>query len=101
MANENTNTKDQWKERELGGLWKCTSKSGNKMLTGKINGVSVMIIPNKFKSENERAPDYRVYKMEDQVPQGNAGTQPAAAPPKKAASKPAPPKPTQDDDVDF
>jgi uncharacterized protein (DUF736 family) len=65
MANQNQN---EWRERELGALWKKKSDSGATRLTGKlkINGkeINVVIFPNKFKADNEKAPDFRVYLSE-------------------------------------
>lgn len=52
------------KEDELGGLWLRTSAKGTKFMTGKINGVDVVIFKNTMKQEGEKTPDYRVYKSQ-------------------------------------
>ena len=44
---------------ELGALWERTSAKGRYM-TGEINGVKVVVFPNK--SDNEKAPQWRVLK---------------------------------------
>lgn len=96
----NTNAKNDWKEREIGALWEKKSQAGNTMLTGKINDVPVIIMVNKFKSENPNAPDYRVYKSEEK-----GRPQQASPAPTKAKSQKAPPTPPPDtpasEDVDF
>jgi len=43
----------------FGGLWKNTSKSGKTYLSGYFGDAKLMIFPNK--SDNEKAPDYKVY----------------------------------------
>jgi uncharacterized protein (DUF736 family) len=64
MANQN----DEWRKRELGALWKKKTNKGSVMLTGKITvggkTYPVVVFPNKFKEENENAPDFRVYQSE-------------------------------------
>jgi len=56
------------KEHEIGALWLKTSQKGTKFMTGKINGVDVVVFKNQFK-EQDKHPDYRVYKSQprDQV----------------------------------
>jgi len=62
MSEENT-TKSDWEDRELGALWVNTKPDGTKYLTGTINKQKIIIFKNKFKEENERAPDFRIYKQ--------------------------------------
>ena len=58
------NTNNDWKEREIGALWKRES-SNQKYLSGKmkINGeeVGVVIFTNRYKEEGSKQPDFRVY----------------------------------------
>lgn len=70
---DNTETeKSEWDNRELGALWvNAKNGSNEKYLTGKIKGEKVIIFKNKYKEENEKAPDYKVYV---QKPQGSAAT---------------------------
>tara|TARA_Y100000361_G_C11149750_1_gene340318 strand:+ start:423 stop:683 length:261 start_codon:yes stop_codon:yes gene_type:complete len=60
---ENTETeKSEWDNRELGALWvNAKNGSNEKYLTGKIKGEKVIIFKNKYKEENEKAPDFKVY----------------------------------------
>lgn len=67
---DNTETeKSEWDNRELGALWvNAKNGSNEKYLTGKIKGEKVIIFKNKYKEENAKAPDYKVYV---QKPQGS------------------------------
>lgn len=57
----------EWDNRELGALWVNVKQSdGSKYLTGTINGEKVIVFKNKYKDENEKAPDFRVYKQQPQ-----------------------------------
>lgn len=84
------------KLQELGALWLRESANSGKYLTGKItiDGVEtkLVVFKNKFASENENAPSYRIYLSE---PLAKAEEPVKAAPvakaaPKKAAAKPVP-----------
>ncbi len=64
-----TNTSDnEWKERELGALWRRSGKN-QKYLSGYIKlgdeleerEVRLIVFTNKYKSENEKAPDFVIY----------------------------------------
>lgn len=70
---DNTETeKSEWDNRELGALWvNAKNGSNEKYLTGKIKGEKVIIFKNKYKEENAKAPDYKVYV---QKPQGSTTT---------------------------
>ena len=66
--------KNEWQQREVGALWKRVSKSGQKYLSGHVviedelgteKRMKVICFSNKFKSENEKAPDLRVYLQND------------------------------------
>tara|TARA_B110000305_G_scaffold169543_1_gene187420 strand:+ start:136 stop:399 length:264 start_codon:yes stop_codon:yes gene_type:complete len=56
--------KTEWDNRELGALW-INVKGNDKYLTGHINNEKVIIFKNKFKDENPKAPDFRVYKQKE------------------------------------
>jgi uncharacterized protein (DUF736 family) len=47
-------------ENEIGALWKKSSANGD-YFTGTINGVNVVVFPNKYKTETKH-PDWRVLK---------------------------------------
>ena len=66
MSNSEQNNNSDWKEREIGALWKREGKNSNqKYLSGKmkIKGevVEVVIFTNKYKEEGTQQPDFRVY----------------------------------------
>jgi len=64
MSDTKTNT--EWSDREIGALWtNVNPKTNDKYLTGHINGEKVILFKNKYKSENEKAPDLKVYKQKD------------------------------------
>ena len=58
---DNTESKSDWQEREIGALWKQSGRNQN-YLSGHVNNEKVVIFMNKGKSENPKAPDFRVYK---------------------------------------
>ena len=62
MSDE-SKAKNDWEDRELGALWVHTKPDGTKYLTGSVNKEKIIIFKNKYKEENERAPDFRVYKQ--------------------------------------
>lgn len=64
-----TNTSDnEWRERELGALWRRSGKN-QKYLSGYIKlgdeleerEVRLIVFTNKYKNENEKAPDFVIY----------------------------------------
>ena len=68
------NVSSEWANREVGALWKRVSKgSGQKYLAGhvKIDELGVekklklIVFQNKYKGENEKAPDLRIYLTPD------------------------------------
>jgi len=85
MSNQNGND-NEWKERELGALWRRSGKN-QKYLSGYIKvgdemeekEVRLIVFTNKYKSENEKAPDFVIY--ESTPMEGQATTKVA----KKAA----------------
>jgi uncharacterized protein (DUF736 family) len=63
---ENTENKE-WSNREMGALWVNVKQGSNeKYLTGQVNGEKVILFKNKFKDDNPKAPDFRIYKQKDQ-----------------------------------
>jgi uncharacterized protein (DUF736 family) len=63
--NTNEQKNNEWSKRDIGALWKKEGKSG-KYLSGYFKDelgeqVEIVIFSNKFKGENAKAPDYRVY----------------------------------------
>lgn len=86
MANKN-----DWKDREVGAFWKRETENGEKTyLTGYVTiggkKINLVVYKNKFKEENEKAPDYRVYldsRQPDDKPADNK-----AKPEAKKESKP-------------
>lgn len=68
-ANKSQESNNEWKERELGALWKKSGKTQN-YFSGKINiskladedgFVNIVGFSNKRKSENPNAPDVIIY----------------------------------------
>ena len=111
MSNTNTNKQNEWKEREMGALWKRTSKNGKSTFcTGYITSNElgrevkqrVVMFANKGK-QTDTHPDYIIYiSNEDSAP-----ASPKAAAPKKAkspdiddisANQDSPPESPEDDD---
>lgn len=77
-----TNTSDnEWKQRELGALWRRSGKN-QKYLSGYIKlgdeleekEVRLIVFTNKYKSENEKAPDFVIYESTP-MEQGQQGQQ--------------------------
>ena len=71
MTDNKEEQKTDWKERELGALWRREGKQQN-FLSGMIRigdplgadsvkEIKVVVFTNKGKSKNERAPDFIVY----------------------------------------
>ena len=81
MSDNKETEKSEWDDRELGALWVNTKNGNNeKYLTGKIKGEKVIVFKNKYKEENEKAPDFKVYV---QKPQGNQESSTPAAQPQE------------------
>lgn len=63
---ENTENKE-WSNREIGALWVNVKHGSNeKYLTGQVNGEKIILFKNKYKDDNPKAPDFRIYKQKDQ-----------------------------------
>ena len=76
MSETKTNT--EWTNRELGALWlNVNQKTNEKYLTGHINNEKVIMFKNKFKDDNPKAPDFRIYKQKEQESAQAAKQEPA------------------------
>ena len=73
MSETNTEKQNEWKSRELGALW-IKEVRNQKFLSGHVtledmpgvtSKVKVVVFSNKGKTENERAPDYVIYRSVD------------------------------------
>ena len=75
MSNSENN--NDWKEREIGALWKRES-SNQKYLSGKMKvggkEVGVVIFTNRYKEEGSKQPDFRVYLERERVEEEAAAT---------------------------
>lgn len=79
--NQDTTSSSDWKNRELGALWRRQGKSQN-YLSGTIRigefGVEkeyrIVVFTNKGKAKNERAPDFIIYQ---ESPRENAPPSPS------------------------
>ena len=66
-------TSSEWKERELGALWKRDGKNQS-YLTGKLNDKQVIVFENTNK-RSEKAPDFIVYESREMQGQGQGQSQ--------------------------
>ncbi len=56
------------------GLWKQTDKNGNGFLTGLLNPISaVMVMPNTYKKDGSKEPDYFLYFKQNEKKQEDKG----------------------------
>lgn len=75
MSNQTQEKQEsKWRSRELGALWVRSGKN-QKYLSGSINietmpgvteNVKIVVFTNKNREKNEKAPDYVLYRSEDQ-----------------------------------
>ena len=90
MSENNTEVKSDWKNRELGALWRREGKNQN-FLSGMIRlgdplgadsvkEIKVVVFTNKGKLKNERAPDFIVYEDRPQEDRPAQDLQPETAP---------------------
>jgi hypothetical protein len=71
---DTNNEKTDWREREVGALWKKEGRN-QKYLTGHVKGedgemTKLVIFSNKHKNA-ENQPDFRIYRSEDRAAQGD------------------------------
>ena len=81
MSDTNQNeTENEWRQRELGALWRRSGKN-QKYLSGYVKigdelnerEVRLIVFTNKYKNDNEKAPDFVIYESTPME-----GAQPAA-----------------------
>lgn len=66
---------NEWSDREIGALWvNVKNGSNDKYLTGQINGEKVILFKNKYKDENPKAPDFRIYRQKEQENSATKGS---------------------------
>ena len=74
MSDNNPNS--EWQKREVGAFWRNKGRnSGQTYLSGHISvededtgaktRIKLVVFPNKFKDQNEKAPDFHVYLSKD------------------------------------
>ena len=74
MSDNNPN--NEWQKREVGAFWKNKGRnSGQTYLSGHVSvedeatgaktRMKLVVFPNKFKDQNEKAPDFHVYLSKD------------------------------------
>lgn len=94
------------KKQDIGALW-ARSFSGGEFLSGKITidgkTTELVIFPNQYKSENEKAPDWRIYESE---PRNTTASPTKTAPKAKTVvrkpTRPSPAtEPEEDENVAF
>ena len=89
MSESNT-PNNEWQKREVGAFWKNKGRnSGQTYLSGHVNvedeetgaktRMKLVVFPNKFKDQNEKAPDFHVYLSKD----NEESSQKASAPSKQ------------------
>ena len=95
----NNTSDNEWKERELGALWRRSGKT-QKYLSGYIKlgdeleerEVRLIVFSNKYKSENEKAPDFVIYESVPAEKQVNNS--------QKQASQQASPKQAEESEME-
>ena len=67
MSEENK-TPSKWQQREIGALWKNEGRQ-QKYLSGYVKtpdgDMKVVVFSNKHRTENDRAPHFRIYKSKE------------------------------------
>lgn len=62
MSEPQQQQKSDWEDREIGALWKKTSKNNTEYYGGKVDDKPVIIFVNKNKKEGSNQPHLIVYK---------------------------------------
>lgn len=57
----------------VGGLWKGETKGGDKMLSGKVGMVKIVILPNKKKERGDKRPDVNIFIAQAEKKEGSGG----------------------------
>ena len=65
---------NEWRERELGGLWLESTDSGKKYFTGQVGERKVVVYKNDKWEEGGKMPYYRVYKSKPKTETAAAKT---------------------------
>jgi len=82
-STDNNSNNNEWKERDIGALWKREGKN-QRYLSGKLNidgkVTNVVVFVNKFK-EKENQPDFRIYedRPREEVSKPDSAQQPQVA----------------------
>jgi len=107
MSNQTQEKQEsKWRSRELGALWVRSGKN-QKYLSGSINietmpgvteNIKVVVFTNKNREKNEKAPDYVLYRSEDQEQKADLETAAAQAA-QEVASKSSQPSAEKDSDI--
>jgi len=102
---ESTTTTHQESKSDLidiAGLWENKTKNGEKYLSGNLGGARVLIFANKYKNDNDRAPDYKLYFTKRQFQEDRMGDAASAVAPNNSGNPaPAASAPKQEDDIPF
>jgi len=87
MTDQENNNASEWQKRKMGALWRKEGKTQN-YLSGEITigefGVEktyrLVIYTNKFKDQNENAPDFLIYqsKSKDEIEEDQNEIAPSA-----------------------
>jgi len=109
MSNQTQEKQEsKWRSRELGALWVRSGKN-QKYLSGSINietmpgvteNIKVVVFTNKNREKNEKAPDYVLYRSEDQEQKTDTDLAATASQAAKEVSSETPqPSLNQDSDI--
>ena len=107
MSNQTQEKQEsKWRSRELGALWVRSGKN-QKYLSGSINietmpgvteNIKVVVFTNKNREKNEKAPDYVLYRSEDQEQKADLETAATQAA-QEVASKSSQPSAEKNEDI--
>jgi len=70
MSDQNNEKNDDWRNRELGALWKKEGRNQS-FLSGKVNNKQVIVFENT-KKKSDKAPDFVVYESKPMEGQGQS-----------------------------
>ena len=61
---------------KLTGLWKQKDKEGKSFLMGTLNPIAkLLVLPNSYKKEGDKSPDYFIYMAQNEKKQQSASSQ--------------------------
>ena len=108
MSNQTQEKQEsKWRSRELGALWVRSGKN-QKYLSGSINietmpgvteNIKVVVFTNKNREKNEKAPDYVLYRSEDQEQKSDLETAATEAVQEVASKSPSKATSEASDDI--